>query len=156
VIDVPEAGELDADSLTAAAPRAIERAAKEMLEPSLGAYQGIPALRRLADEIGSWPDAAEDWQWCARFLYQVIERRGTGGGNFRRMYSRFLAEVERNEAALAADAADHWTALAEAARGASESERADPREWESLAGLAAEVAGAEERLWSALLRPPVT
>ena len=34
-----------------------------------------------------------DWQWCARFNYQVIERRGTGGGNFRRMYSRFLAEV---------------------------------------------------------------
>ncbi len=48
---------------------------------------------RLAAEAGSWPEVAEDWQWCARFGYQVIERRGTGGGAFRLMYSRFLEEV---------------------------------------------------------------
>jgi hypothetical protein len=156
VIDVPDWAALDREALLEAAPRAIERAAKEMVEPSLGEYQGIPALRRLADEIGSWPEVAEDWQWCARFLYQVIERRGTGGGNFRRMYSRFLAEVGREEAALAADAAERWTSLAEAAREASESERADPPAWEALAQLAEEVTGAEQRLWSALLRPPVT
>ena len=48
------------------------------------------------------PSEIEDWQWCARFGYQVIERRGTGGGNFRLMYSRFLAEAGREEAELAA------------------------------------------------------
>ncbi len=83
-------------------PAAIERAAKEMLEPALGDFQGLPALRRFAAEVGDWPEAAEDWQWCARFLYQVIERRGTGGGNFRRMYSRFLEEAGYEESALAA------------------------------------------------------
>jgi len=152
-IDVPDAGALDAAGLIAAAPAAIERAAREMVEPSLGEYQGIPALRRLAAEIGDWPSAAEDWQWCARFLYQVIERRGTGGGNFRRMYSRFLAEVGREEAGLAADAAELWTSLATAAHAASERERAAPDLWRDLAAQAELVREAEERLWESLLPP---
>ena len=53
-----------------------------------------------AAEIADWPREIEDWQWSARFCYQVIERRGTGGGNFRLMYSRFLAETGRDEAAI--------------------------------------------------------
>jgi hypothetical protein len=85
-----------------AAPRAIARNARQMLEPALGDYEGLPALRRFAAEVGEWPEAIEDWRWCARFGYQVIERRGTGGGNFRLMYSRFLAEAGREEAGLAA------------------------------------------------------
>ena len=76
--------------LLAAAPRAIARAARRMLEPDLGEFEGLPALRRLAAEIGAWPADAPDWQWCARFNYQVIERRGTGGANFRPLYARFL------------------------------------------------------------------
>jgi hypothetical protein len=151
MIDVPDAGALDAEALTRAAPAAIERAAMEMVAPSLGTYQGIPALRRLAAEIADWPEAAEDWQWCARFLYQVIERRGTGGGNFRRMYSRFLAEVGRDEAELATDAADRWTELAEAARAASEPDTPDPELWRALEIEALRVVEVEERLWSALL-----
>ena len=87
-------------------------------------FSGLDAVRRLAAEAGSWPEAAEDWQWCARFGYQVIERRGTGGGAFRLMYSRFLEEAGRPEAPLAADAAARWTELAEAFQAASESEDA--------------------------------
>ena len=79
--------------LTTAAPGAIARCARGMLEPELGDFQGLPALRRFASEVGAWPEEAEDSRWCARFLYQVIERRGTGGGNFRLMYSRFPSEV---------------------------------------------------------------
>jgi len=153
VIDLPDAAGLDASSLASAAPRAIERAAREMLEPSLGEYQGVPALRRLAREIGAWPESADDWQWCARFLYQVIERRGTGGGNFRRMYSRFLEEAGREESGLAGAAAERWSALAEAAREASEPERADPRHWRRISTEAERVREAEERLWDALLPP---
>ena len=94
---------VDAATLAEAAPRAIARAAERMLEPPLGDYEGLPALNRFAAEVGDWPGQLEDWQWCARFNYQVIERRGTGGGNFRAMYSRFLEEVGRaEEAALAA------------------------------------------------------
>jgi hypothetical protein len=149
VIDLPEGAELDADRLRAAAPAAIALAAREMLEPTMGEYQGLPALERLAREIGDWPDAAEDAQWCARFLFQVIERRGTGGGNFRAMYSRFLAEAGYEEAEAAA-AADAWTALAESARVASEGDEPDPARWSELGGGAARVLEAERRLWTGL------
>jgi hypothetical protein len=150
VIDLPEGTELSREDLLAHAPKAIERAAREMLEPALGEFQGVPALRRFADEVGAWPETAEDWQWCARFLYQVIERRGTGGGNFRRMYSRFLEEAARPEAGLAHEAAEDWTKLAEAARIASEPEQADSGHWSAIASEAAKVLDAEERLWTAL------
>ncbi|HET8593138.1 MAG TPA: DUF4872 domain-containing protein, partial [Solirubrobacterales bacterium] len=136
--------------LLAHAPRAIERAAKQMLEPSLGEYEGLPALRRFAAEVGDWPDATEDWQWCARFLYQVIERRGTGGGNFRKMYARFLEEAGSAEADLAAEAAEDWTKLALSARDASEPDEPDRGQWERIRSEAARVLDAEERLWSGL------
>jgi hypothetical protein len=143
--------ELDRELLLAAAPRAIERAAAEMLEPSFGEYAGLPAVRRLAAEAGSWPEAADDWRWCARFAYQVIERRGTGGGNFRLMYSRFLAEAGRTDAApLAAAAAAAWTGLAAAFLDASDRGQPDPRAWESIATAAGACAAAEERLWTSL------
>jgi hypothetical protein len=145
---VPDGAEL-AD-LTQAAPRAVERAARAMLEPELGEFQGIPALRRFAAEVGDWPQVAEDWQWCARFTYQVIERRGTGGGNFRRMYARFLDEVGYGEAVLAAEAAERWTALAGALLAASEADAPEPGLWSDVSGEAARALEAEERLWSAL------
>jgi hypothetical protein len=155
-IDVPEGAELSRDDLLAHAPRAIERAAGQMLEPPLGDFEGLRALRRFATEVGDWPEATEDWQWCARFLYQVIERRGTGGGNFRKMYSRFLEEAGREESALAHEAAEDWTKLALAARTASEPEEADPAHWRGLSAEAANVLDAEERLWTALSAPRLT
>jgi hypothetical protein len=133
-----------------AAPRAIARAAEQMLEPAFGEFQGIPALRRLAAEVREWPRAAEDWQWCARFGYQVIERRGTGGGNFRRMYARFLEEAGYAEAEVAAVAAERWTALAAAFLAASDSEDPDPGLWSAVGEDARRVLDAEERLWTAL------
>lgn len=141
----------------AAAAAAIERNARQMLEPALGEYEGLPALRRFAAEVGGWPEQAGDWQWCARFCYQVIERRGTGGGNFRRMYSRFLAEAAEAglapvaaEGELAAEAAERWTELAAALLAASESEEPDPGRWSLAEQEARKVLAAEERLWSAL------
>jgi len=136
--------------LTAAAPGAIARCARGMLEPELGDFQGLPALRRFASEVGAWPEEAEDSRWCARFLYQVIERRGTGGGNFRLMYSRFLSEVGYDESTLARAAAEAWTALAAAAQAASEPEQPDAALWADVGAEAATVLDAEERLWSAL------
>jgi Domain of unknown function (DUF4872) len=121
-----------------------------MLEPPLGEYEGLPALRRFADEVGSWPESADDWQWCARFLYQVIERRGTGGGNFRKMYSRFLEEAGYEESALAREASDAWTQLALAARTASEPDEPDSEHWKALSDEAGRVLDAEQRLWTAL------
>jgi butirosin biosynthesis protein H-like/uncharacterized protein DUF4872 len=141
---------VDRARLEAAVPRAIARAAKEMLEPTFGEYGGLPAVNRLAAEAGSWPEVAEDWQWCARFAFQVIERRGTGGGAFRLMYSRFLEQVGRGEAPLAAAAAARWTELAEAFKAASESEAPDGALWRQVEGAAGPVAEAESRLWGSL------
>jgi hypothetical protein len=150
MVDLPDGAELSEEALRAAAPRAIERAAKEMLEPAMGKFQGIPALQRLADEVEAWPEAAEDWQWCARFLYQVIERRGTGGGNFRRMYAGFLGEVGREESELAAECSRLWTEVAETAREASEPDAARPEQWTALAERCGAVLESERRLWTAL------
>lgn len=144
------AGRVSADSLRRAAPAAVKRAALEMLEPSMGELQGLLALRRLVNELGAWPEVTEDWKWCARFLYQVIERRGTGGGNFRAIYSRFLKEAGYEQADLAAGSATGWTALAEAAREASDSEQARPEMWRAIKSRAARVLESEERLWTSL------
>jgi Butirosin biosynthesis protein H, N-terminal/Domain of unknown function (DUF4872) len=141
---------VEREQLEAAIPRAIARAADEMLDPPFGEFGGLPALERLAAEAGSWPEAVEDWRWCARFAYQVIERRGTGGGCFRLMYSRFLDEAGRDEAPLAAAAAARWTELAEAFKAASESEDPRPDLWRAVGEGADRVLEAERRLWTAL------
>jgi hypothetical protein len=141
---------VDPERLRAAVPAAIAKAAQEMVAPTWGEFAGLPAVDRLAAEAGSWPEAAEDWQWCARFAHQVIERRGTGGGAFRLMYARFLEEVGREEAALATAAADRWTELAAAFKAASESDEPAAAPWTAIDGAAKRVAAAETRLWTTL------
>ena len=121
-----------------------------MINPPLGEYEGLPALKRFAAEVGSWPEATEDWQWCARFTYQVIERRGTGGGNFRLMYSRFLEEVGSSQAALAAEVAEQWTGLAALLLAGSEEEEPRAGTWSRIREAAQTVLSTEERLWQAL------
>lgn len=149
MVDVPERAP-SAEDLLASADVAIERAARRMLEPDMGEFEGLPALRRFAAEVGGWPEDAHDWRWCARFTYQVIERRGTGGGNFRSLYSRFLAEVGRPEATLAGEAAGRWSELAAEMFAASESEDADPQGWGRISSAAASVLAVEEQLWESL------
>jgi hypothetical protein len=146
-------GEVDPERIREAIPAAIERAARAMVEPELRDFSGLDAVRRLAAEAGSWPEAAEDWQWCARFGYQVIERRGTGGGAFRLMYSRFLEEAGRPEAPLAAAAAAAWTELAAAFHAASEEDDPEPGLWRRIDAAANRVAEAEKRLWTSLANP---
>ena len=75
---------------------ALGRNARHMLSPTGGnpsfAY-GLEGLRILRARLPTWAEAP-DWKWCARFTYQVIEKRGTGGGAFRLLYQRFLEEAE--------------------------------------------------------------
>ena len=123
---------IDPERLREAIPAAIERAATAMTEPEFRDFSGLDAVHRLAAEAGSWPEVAEDWKWCARFGYQVIERRGTGGGCFRLMYSRFLEEAGRPEAPLAAEAAARWTELAAAFQAASEPDAPEPELWAEI------------------------
>jgi len=54
--------------------------------------ESIAAMENAIAAIPAWQHI-DDWQWHARFAYQSLEKRGTGGGNFRFMYADFLDEV---------------------------------------------------------------
>jgi hypothetical protein len=111
-------------------------------------YSGMPALRAWRDELAAWP-ALHDWKWTARFAYQTILKRGTGGGGFRLMYADFLREVEPlvprvRELGLAADMqvlGEAWDRLALALRDLSDQETPDVTR---VAPALAEVADREE------------
>jgi hypothetical protein len=109
---------------------ALRRQAREFLLDQTGAA-GITALERFAAELPQWPARAAgeaDRAWCFRWAWQVLERRGTGGGNFRALYARFLDEAEGlvsglGKAGLAPRMralAAAWTRLAEALRAISD------------------------------------
>jgi hypothetical protein len=105
---------IDAQTLS----RAIRVAAREMLEP-VAPGTGVPAMRRLVAERDAWR-ASEDWVWSARFAYQGIEKRGTGGGGFRTMYAQFLEEARELLPAIDRvravhrmhDSSSRWSAMA--------------------------------------------
>jgi len=91
--------------------------------------QGIEALNTWINDLHRWKDF-EKWPWLLRFAYQVIEKRGTGGGGFRTMYAEFIDEAEEVIPALKKmglsdlmrDSASAWSALADCLRLGSESE----------------------------------
>jgi hypothetical protein len=109
---------------------ALRRQARDMLLDVEGMV-GIPALERFAADLPGWPRAARDEAdraWCFRYAFQVIEKRGTGGGLFRRLYARFLAETEERVPPLAGlglraamdEIAAGWASLAAAFREAAD------------------------------------
>ncbi len=58
-------------------------------------FMGTRGVRAFADEMPSWPGMMEPemLSLLCRTLYVNLEKGGTGyGGNFRRLYGRFLAE----------------------------------------------------------------
>lgn len=136
-----------------AVKRAIRLAVRHMLQPSPGAggeslkypadaVLGLPAIGHMAEEILHWPEqlgAAQlvDLLWTA---YVYLEKGGTGyGGNFRRIYGRFLAQAgqllqDEQLAALAPQfvaIGDRWSLFArdlkEAARELTEAARTRER-----------------------------
>ncbi|WP_435156522.1 BtrH N-terminal domain-containing protein [Haladaptatus sp. DFWS20] len=112
-----------------AAETAIERTATMLLSPDDGDWktQGIDGIRQFADDLPAWTEL-EDTSWCARFAYQNIERRGTGGGAFRRLYADFLDEaasevgLQEDVPTQLYDIADDWTHLSTTLKNASEAE----------------------------------
>lgn len=67
--------------------------------PGLPAAYGVKSLETLIRDLTNWKEAA-DWQWSARFTYQIVERRGTGGAGFRTLYRQFLEEQEEKYPAI--------------------------------------------------------
>lgn len=135
--------------------RAIGRAAAEMLEPTV-AGTGLPAMRRLASQREAWRNAP-DWAWSARFAYQSIEKRGTGGGGFRAIYADFLEEScahlpwieEIGVVAHMREAARQWSAMAADLKGAFAEN--DPARIEAAGDKLDKIALLETRLMQRLL-----
>lgn len=99
----PVVEQIDVESI---APAAIGQTAAYMLRPP-SAEEGLPAMRSLAAELPSWTELA-DAGWACRFGYQSIEKRGTGGGNFRFLYAEFLDRLA--ERGLEVEGADAFQA----------------------------------------------
>lgn len=135
-----------------AAAAALKETATYMLDPAESTRdskyfggQGIGEIERFAEELPAWDDLP-DPSWTIRFAYQNIERRGTGGGAFRRLFADFLASAPESvslpagAAAEMREIADDWTELAGVLREASETE--SPADRQSLLWEASERAGA--------------
>jgi len=135
--------------------QALTKTARDMLAPPWPGA-GVPGMRSLADDLPGWASAA-DWQWSARFAYQVIERRGTGGGSFRYLYSRFTAEASHwipelghiNAPARFWEAGRLWTALAMLFRRISEN--SSPGGFDQAQALVRTLVAAEESLYRDIL-----
>lgn len=148
-----------------AARAAIETTARYMLDPSSTdressfGTQGLDGVRRLAADVPSWIDLP-DPRWTVRFAYQNVERRGTGGGTFRRMYADFLEtaadvvpDVPAETADRMHDVAADWTAVGETLKAASELDdvaEMDPYLDDASAAIA-DLADREQRLCEDLL-----
>lgn len=112
-----------------AVPLALAKNARGMLSPTEDGLSGVAGMRRAAAEVARWPDMTPHWSFAARFAYQMIEKRGTGGGFFRRLYADYLGEASPFLPAAAApawpgkmgDLADGWTQIAARFREISES-----------------------------------
>ena len=159
--------------LVDATERAIAICAKSMLaeanEPEVGSAtpppiasegmemrSGISAVRALADDVVGW-STREDAGWIAGYNASCIEKFGNGGGNFRRLYSRFLSWardleprlVPESAPALALEAADRWTEVSNALFAASRDE-GNLQHWNDAADHARQVADLEDRLFRSL------
>jgi hypothetical protein len=126
-VDAPPRPRPRADAIR----HALRRQAHDMLLPQDG-FSGVSALERFAGDLRGWPEQARDEadrSWCFRYAYQIIDRRGTGGGLFRALYAGFLEEAEEAVPAL------RPLALAARMRGIAAA-------WSTLAGALREVGDA--------------
>jgi hypothetical protein len=140
----------------AATATAILETVRYMLEPASASRpadafgrQGVPAIRALAADLPNWSDLV-DPDRAARFAYENVERRGTGGGAFRHMYAEFLATaadrlslppaVPDRMREIAAD----WTAFGGLLQAAAHAETARRRSLLSAAGERADAIAERE------------
>jgi hypothetical protein len=130
---------------------ALQRSAREMIEPTLGfpgGVGGIPGMRALAADFPSWSEAP-DWSWAARFGYQIIIKRGAAGSFFRSLQADFAREASQvlpELAPLAArmdEIAARWRALAAPLEAQSERDTCDPALFADAARQLADLAEIE-------------
>ncbi len=125
---------------------------------SVEVASGLEGMRRLATRLPGWRDR-DDCATVARYAAQTIEKYGTGGGNFRKLYAAFLAaardvvpeRVGVDLPDLAARSATTWTALS-VALDAAGADRDDDAAWAECAALAGQLVELEQRLFDSLGR----
>jgi len=79
---------------------------------------GINGLTVFHEDFLSWR-ANDDWQKTVRYTSNCFEKYGTGGGNFRRLYAKFLESaqtylpevVDEQSISMTKKVADEWTML---------------------------------------------
>jgi len=141
---------------------AIRHQASFMLSPPI-ANLGVKGIRKAAGEVSRWDSLlAADELRGALFNIWIFASAvgGSGGGLFRRMFSRFLGEAAEqtghtrlaNSGAEFSSIADAWDAIAALSRKAADEPTPPlaaaylPR----LSGTLAEIADTEEKAWKAL------
>jgi hypothetical protein len=141
--------------LAEAIPLAIGSNAERMLKDDSG-FGGVPAIERFAAELPRFRER-EDASWIARFGYQVIEKRGTGGGFFRKLYGEFLHQAAEKGPVPAGAAqrfsalAERWSAFGMELKAASEDSAGA---WDRAAELARELARLEREAFLCCLGAP--
>ncbi|MBC2717007.1 MAG: BtrH N-terminal domain-containing protein [Desulfobacteraceae bacterium] len=117
---------------------------------------GIDGLSEFAKDMINWHER-EDAARLASYNSQCIEKFGTGGGNFRKLYTGFLNWathivpdiVNTNHVKLSADSARNWTALAALLQTASENTGSSDI-WQRVSGKVIEIRDIEAELFESL------
>jgi hypothetical protein len=140
--------------------QAITPQAAAMVHPPIRNF-GVAGIRTAAERIPHWPEqlSADEIRSALFNIYIFVSPvGGSGGGCFRYMFSRFLAEAAAitGEAGLAESAiefktiGDDWEALASWAKAASESPDPSARLCECTAFLQG-IADKEQAAWEKLV-----
>jgi hypothetical protein len=137
----------------------VEKARTAMLAQANGLLDqagpgGISGLRQVAKKIEQWA-AAKDASWCFRWAYQIIEKRGTGGGAFRKIYAEFLSEAAGKDPLVSqfakpedmARIGERWTELSAMLKDASEKNPVPAQELKKIAGVFRELADREQEFF---------
>lgn len=89
----------DIKPLNVAIKDALKLTYKIMLETK-SENSGIKGMKKFAEELSIWDKIfGNNWVEAAKFTYLMFEKFGTGGGNFRFIYSRFLEKIKLNSIA---------------------------------------------------------
>jgi len=117
---------------------------------------GIDGLKKFTDDLPGWLER-EDGGKLAVYNAQCIEKFGTGGGNFRKMYATFLNwanhllpdMVSKSVISLAEKSAESWTMLSDLLLTASE-EPGSKDVWKQASKKMAEITDLETELFEKL------
>lgn len=117
---------------------------------------GIDGLSEFANDLPLWHER-KDAARLASYNSQCIEKFGTGGGNFRKLYTEFLDWAARTvpdivnskHVSLAGESAQNWTSLAGMLQTASE-DPGSPEIWQRTSDQVLKIRDIEEKLFASL------